>query len=53
MVKKQLDSKQMLIQKALDKDKGSSKAYQIFKSSIKRPTTLRAYNHALDRFMIQ
>ncbi len=52
MVKKQLDDKQMVIQLALDKDKETSKAYKTFKASIKRETTLRAYNHALDRFMI-
>lgn len=52
MVKKQLDSKQLIIQAALDKDKETSKTYFKFKQSIRQTTTLRAYNHALDRFMI-
>lgn len=36
MVKKQLDSKQMVIQEALDKDKEISKAYFKFKQSIRQ-----------------
>ena len=52
MVKKQLDSKQLLIQKTLDENKETSRAYNKFRQAIKRPTTLRAYNLALDRFMI-
>jgi len=52
MARKQLDSKQLLIQKELDKDKDSSKAYFKFRQSIKKPTTLRAYNLAVDRIMI-
>ena len=42
----------MTIQKALDDNKETSVAYHKFKQAIKRPTTLRAYNHAVDRFMI-
>ena len=52
MVKKQLNSEQLKIQDALDEDKKTSKSYFKFKKSIKQSTTLRAYNHALDRFMI-
>lgn len=51
--KKQLNAKQMLIQKALDLDKEKSLAYQKFKQSIKTPATQRAYNNGLDKFMIQ
>lgn len=42
----------MIVQKALDDNKETSVAYHKFKQAIKRPTTLRAYNHAVDRFMI-
>ncbi len=52
MKKKQWDTKQLLILKTLDEDKKTSKAYQIFKSAIKSDSTLRAYNFALDKFMI-
>lgn len=47
-----MNTRQLIIQKALDKNKETSRAYNKFKQAIKRPTTLRAYNHALDRFMI-
>lgn len=50
--KKQLDSKQMLVQKALDLDKEASLSYQKFRQSIKTPSTQRAYNNGLDKFMI-
>lgn len=52
MAQKQLKYKQLQIQDALDEDKNISKSYFKFKQSIKQSTTLRAYNHALDRFMI-
>ena len=52
MAKKQLDSKQMLIQIALDEDKKSSKAYHKFTQSIKTSSTMKAYKQALDKFMI-
>ena len=52
MAKKQLDSKQMLIQIALDEDKESSKAYHKFTQSIKTSSTMKAYKQALDKFMI-
>lgn len=42
----------MVIQEELDKDKETNKAYRKFRQSIKQVTTLRAYNHAVDRFMI-
>lgn len=51
--KKQLDDKQMKIQKALDLDKEVSLSYQKFRQSIKTPATQRAYNNGLDKFMIQ
>ncbi len=53
MALKQLDTKQMAIQKSLDEDKETSRAYHKFKQSIKTPSTLRAYNYALDKFMIK
>jgi len=52
MAKKQLDSKQLVILKALDEDKKTSKAYYKFMQSIKTTSTLKAYNYALDKFMI-
>jgi len=52
MAKKQLDSKQLVILKALDEDKKTSKAYLKFTQSIKTTSTLKAYNYALDKFMI-
>jgi len=52
MAKKQLDSKQMLIQIALDEDKKTSKAYHKFTQSIKTTSTLKAYKQSLDKFMI-
>jgi len=52
MVKKQLDSKQLVILKALDEDKKTSKAYYKFTQSIKTSSTLKMYNYALDKFMI-
>jgi len=53
MALKQLDHKQMTIQKSLDEDKETSRAYHKFKQSIKTTATLRAYNYALDKFMIK
>ncbi|KFM19418.1 integrase family protein [Marine Group I thaumarchaeote SCGC AAA799-P11] len=43
---------ELSIQKELDEQKVKSKAYFKFKQAIKKPTTLRAYKLALDRFMI-
>jgi len=52
MAKKQLDPKQLVILKALDMDKKTSKAYYKFVQSIKTTSTLKSYNYALDKFMI-
>ena len=52
MALKQLDPEQMTIQRSLDEDKKTSRAYHKFKQSIKTPATLRTYNIALDKFMI-
>jgi len=52
MAKKQLDPKQLVILKALDMDKKTSKAYYKFMQSIKTSSTLKSYNYALDKFMI-
>ena len=51
MANKKLDSKQ-LFQKTLDKDKETSHAYHKFRQSIRTTSTLKAYNGALDKFMI-
>ncbi len=53
MVQKQLNPQQIIIHKSLDEDKKTSRAYHKFKQSIKTPATLRAYNIALDKFMIK
>lgn len=52
MSQRLLTENEMSIQKELDLQKEKSKAYFKFKQAIKRPTTFRAYNLALDRFMI-
>jgi len=51
MLQKQLNPKQIVIQKSLDENKETSRAYHKFRQSIKTPTTLRAYNYSLDKFM--
>ena len=52
MTKKIQIPKQGNIQDALDEDKETSKAYYRFAQSIKTNSTLKAYNHTLDKFMI-
>ena len=52
MSKKKLDSKELLFQKKLDKDKETSRAYHKFRQSIRTTSTLKAYNGELDKFMI-
>jgi len=52
MKKKQWDAKQLVILKTLNENKKTSKAYQKFKAAIKSDATLKAYNSALDKFMI-
>jgi len=52
MKKKQWDTKQLVILKILNEDKKISNAYQKFKAAIKSDSTLKAYNSALDKFMI-
>jgi len=49
MVQKQLNPQQIVIHKSLDEE--TSRAYHKFRQSIKTPTTLRAYNYSLDKFM--
>jgi len=51
-MERKLNPKQLVIQKALDKDKTSSVSYHKFLQAIKTPTTLRAYKMSLDNFMI-
>jgi len=51
MAQKQLNPQQIVIQKSLNADKETSRAYHKFRQSIKAPTTLRAYNYSLDKFM--
>jgi len=53
VTKTQLEPAQLQIKKLLDQDKETSRAYRKFKQSIKTSHTLRAYNYALDKFMIQ
>ena len=52
MTKKILIPKHGNIQKALDENKKTSKAYYRFTQSIKTKSTQKAYNHTLDKFMI-
>jgi len=53
MAKKQLNTSQLAILKTLDQDKEKSRAYHKFRKAIKTSSTLKSYNYALDKFMIQ
>ena len=53
MAKKQMNSSQLEILKTLDQDKDTSRAYHKFRQAIKTSSTLKSYNYALDKFMIQ
>jgi len=53
MAKKQLNQAQLVILKTLDQDKETSRAYNKFRQAIKTSSTLKSYNYALDKFMIQ
>ena len=53
MAKKQLNQSQLVILKTLDQDKETSRAYNKFRKAIKTSSTLKSYNFALDKFMIQ
>ena len=53
MPKSNWSKTEIKILKTLDQDKEKSRAYHKFKMAIKTPSTLKSYNYALDKFMIQ
>ena len=53
MPKRQWNKPQLLILKTLDQEKETNRAYIKFNKAIKTPSTLKSYNYALDKFMIQ
>jgi len=53
VAKTQLEPVELKIKKLLDQDKETSRSFRKFKHSIKSDHTYRAYNIALDKFMVQ